>query len=565
MTTVPEQTRDTTQLLDLVFAEVALREGLVSQEILETGISALQELGQAGETNRSLRAVLVDRDLVKQQKVHDAHRRMALIDVTCVCCGNDVPLKRLKPDGQLRCPRCETTLGVTVAEVEDAAGTSIEERLSSFVLEASALFASSKKKETARPTPAEEPPTGKRERRNAIKRFEIDSILHCGPFGRLYLATPGGGEGEFALKVFNLDALPDARCFDRLDKALAIWNQAAEESLRATHSLLEENCVHYLVRPYFPVPFQSLSDLRLTDQNSRERVLHRVTVEIAKLHAEGKEHGNLKPSNILLRDDGHLDHVFLVDPCLHQLLPVTNELARWSLLLKACRYRSPEETDGLQPTAASDVYSLGWIFYAVLAGTPPFVGIPPYEVLRRQREGPCPTLEDARWRDVVAHMTARKPAERPANAGEVLSCVEQVLDGKTYSAPKLTARSATAELDDALGVSKGGRFHPRYVVGPLLLAVALGWIGWCMTSWRDTLAIFGSSEDRPKQLRTSLAKDAFRQTRSAAVADPNAAQELWEAFLANFPSSPFAEEAQRGLDLSEAGTVAPQSPTPSSE
>lgn len=105
------------------------------------------------------------------------------------------------------------------------------------------------------------------------------------------------------------------------------------------------------------------------------------------LHDRGFVHGDLKPGNILIGDDGR---ACLVDPlpsALRREQPITPQ------------YASPERAAGCRPATADDVYSLALVTYEAITGQHPFNRIPPAEALARRRFPVRPAkLDRAQWR-----------------------------------------------------------------------------------------------------------------------------------------------------------------------
>ncbi|MHB8328819.1 MAG: serine/threonine-protein kinase [Acidimicrobiales bacterium] len=85
-------------------------------------------------------------------------------------------------------------------------------------------------------------------------------------------------------------------------------------------------------------------------------------------HGRGLVHGNLKPSNLLLRADGVLK---VTDFGIARAVEVV-PLADAHMEMASAPYRSPEQAAGYPATSASDLYSLGIVAYLCLTGTLPF-------------------------------------------------------------------------------------------------------------------------------------------------------------------------------------------------
>lgn len=131
-------------------------------------------------------------------------------------------------------------------------------------------------------------------------------------------------------------------------------------------------------------------------------------------HAAGLVHRDVKPANLLLDRDGHVKITDFGIAYSASSAPVT----RTGLIVGTPAYLAPERVSGERATPASDVYALGIVAYECLAGHLPFVGSP-LEVATAHRDRPLPPLPasvPAGAAALVAELTAKDPAARPASA-----------------------------------------------------------------------------------------------------------------------------------------------------
>ena len=139
---------------------------------------------------------------------------------------------------------------------------------------------------------------------------------------------------------------------------------------------------------------------------------------LAHAHEAGLVHRDVKPQNLLLRDDGVLK---VADFGIARAAETT-ALTQIGTVLGTAAYLSPEQALGEQVTPAADVYALGAVLYELLAGRPPYEFDTLADLAAKQREEPItpvgelepevpPQVEDA-----VMRALARNPAYRPATA-----------------------------------------------------------------------------------------------------------------------------------------------------
>ncbi|WP_120998004.1 serine/threonine-protein kinase [Stutzerimonas urumqiensis] len=89
-------------------------------------------------------------------------------------------------------------------------------------------------------------------------------------------------------------------------------------------------------------------------------------------HRLGVLHGDLKPSNVMLADDGLRLFDFGLGQPLDSLLPGLPRLARHRFTAWTPRYAAPELLDGGELTAAADIYAVACVLYELSAGQHPF-------------------------------------------------------------------------------------------------------------------------------------------------------------------------------------------------
>jgi tRNA A-37 threonylcarbamoyl transferase component Bud32 len=147
-------------------------------------------------------------------------------------------------------------------------------------------------------------------------------------------------------------------------------------------------------------------------------------------HARGTIHRDVKPANILLDPDGTS---YLGDFGLVRLddMPGLTRRGDW---LGTAEYVSPEQVEGEQATAASDLYGLAAVAFEALTGRPPFVRREPSAVLLAHVREPVPDASEIRpglpvaVDATLARGMAKDPAERFANANSLVGDLRHALD-----------------------------------------------------------------------------------------------------------------------------------------
>jgi len=134
------------------------------------------------------------------------------------------------------------------------------------------------------------------------------------------------------------------------------------------------------------------------------------------LHAQGVIHGDLSPSNLAVDDRGHLK---ILD---FSALPGD---ASWGDVV-TLPYMAPERLNG-HPSAASDLFSLGTIFYEAFSGRHPRSGCRTMTELIRKEPSPL-SLPDPIAARIIDRMIVADPVNRFATAAAVKKALEGVFE-----------------------------------------------------------------------------------------------------------------------------------------
>ncbi len=203
----------------------------------------------------------------------------------------------------------------------------------------------------------------------------------------------------------------------------------------------------------------SLRDM-LTAKAERDRVLAlvaRLCGSLAYLHGEGIVHCDLKPGNVIVREDGAPILVDLglasnvVGAINREALDAVGDVGSGTIA-----YMAPERIQGELADPRADLYSLGCILYEIVAGQPPFVRQRPMEVAWAHLEtAPRPLVDVApdvslELDALVMRLLAKRPADRIGYAADVAAALgaESADDGprpRSY-----LYRPALAGREDAL-------------------------------------------------------------------------------------------------------------------
>lgn len=139
------------------------------------------------------------------------------------------------------------------------------------------------------------------------------------------------------------------------------------------------------------------------------------------VHGHGIVHRDVKPGNVLLREDGVTKLVDLGIATASDQTRITSS----GMVLGTAAYMAPEQLEGGETGPATDIYALAMVVYEALSGRRARSGKTPMELAHRIATSPPPDLREQLPQApelaavVLKQGMARDPAERPRSAGEL--------------------------------------------------------------------------------------------------------------------------------------------------
>jgi serine/threonine protein kinase len=262
-----------------------------------------------------------------------------------------------------------------------------------------------------------------------IPGYELLQRLGGGPMTSVYSARAIETDTLCAVKVLR-DDWGDA------ETGIKLLQREARAGLGVHHPhLVRVTHAHVTAPPYFLVmdllPGESLRrrlrrDFRLP-VNEAVWIARQICEALAALHATGFLHGDIKPDNVRLIDDGT---AVLIDLGFAHRLGENAAFLRAGYVLGTANYLAPEQCDPL-PTEdfQSDLFSLGAMLFEMLTGRLPY---PPGSLRQTFRRHRCDPPADIR-RSVanvppgLAALLSRLLAHRADDRPDAAAVVQQLI------------------------------------------------------------------------------------------------------------------------------------------
>lgn len=254
-----------------------------------------------------------------------------------------------------------------------------------------------------------------------IKGYRFIKRLAVSEHSAVYLALKESNERRMVLKV--LRQVPDLSdglgAFDRFLQEYEMIAELDHPNIVDIYDLGVSDDHAHIAMEYVPG-----GDLK---QRIAEGILEAEAIEymkqiagaLAQLHSLGILHRDLKPGNIMVRNNGSLA---LIDFGLAKRMRLEQEITSNGEIFGTPYYMSPEQGHADDVDERSDVYSLGIIFYEMLTGKKPFIGADAMSIILKHTKSPVPVLPHrlAGHQALINMLLAKRPADRIQTAGEVL-------------------------------------------------------------------------------------------------------------------------------------------------
>ncbi len=287
--------------------------------------------------------------------------------------------------------------------------------------------------------------------------YSIRRRLGRGGMGTVYEAEDALGQ-VVAVKTLATYLSEDAGLRRRFEAEIEALKGLRHPGIVRLLSFGEEDGLPFFAMEL--VPGRSLEDLlkegRTFSWGETIATAAAITRALKAAHDQGIVHRDLKPANLLFADASAADGgVKLADFGIARLFGETGQTQAGTVVGTA-EYMAPEQASGAVVDHRADLYALGLVMYAMLAGRPPFRGAQVLEVLVRQRREPPPRVTTIvsdvppALDQLIDKLLAKKPDERPASALAVGRLLETI--GRDAGPPATStgpASGATVRADRA--------------------------------------------------------------------------------------------------------------------
>ena len=285
----------------------------------------------------------------------------------------------------------------------------------------------------------------------SVGPYKITEYVAQGGMATIFKAYQATLDRYVALKVIHPALKQDQAFVARLKREAAIIAKLNHPNIVSVYDFGDDDGLPYLVLQF--VQGKTLKDVMRDEQFTAPQILkiiRPVARALAYAHDKGVLHRDVKPSNVLIDQDGQ---VYLSDFGLARITQSGESTMSQDMMIGSPQYISPEQARGENVGPGTDIYSLGVVMYEMFAGRVPFQGDTPYATILAQigTPPPPPRSINPQIRPVVEQVLlkalAKEPTERYGTMREMLKALENAVQGpreEEFAPPMLQSDQSLA-------------------------------------------------------------------------------------------------------------------------
>ena len=286
-------------------------------------------------------------------------------------------------------------------------------------------------------------------KKNVIaNRYEVIQHIGQGGMADVFRAVDAILNREVAIKILRSD-LSDNVSILRFEREAQAAAALAHPNIVEIYDVGDYKGHHYIVMEYIPgLTLKQIIRNRAPLLNEEAvDIMKQLTSATTEAHSRGIIHRDLKPQNVIIKGDGTakiLDFGIATAKGSMQLTQANN-------VMGSVHYLAPELAKGDNATPQSDIYSLGVVFYEMLAGDVPFKADQAVQVALKHMREDFPNIRSINpdvpqsIANIIARATAKDPLKRYLSAKEMYDDLNTCLSPERLNEEPLVIENKPVE------------------------------------------------------------------------------------------------------------------------
>ncbi len=256
----------------------------------------------------------------------------------------------------------------------------------------------------------------------AVDGYRVLRKIGEGGMAQVYLAQHLASDRPRVLKLVRLTDAHESETAKRFIQEYALLMQSSHPNVARVYQHGHESGYAYMAMEYF-----AGGDLRglmraPCEPSTAVAALIQIAGGITVVHRLGVVHRDLKPDNIMIRDDGSMA---IADFGIAKKVGDTHGPTQHGDILGTPYYLSPEQVLGVPADHRADIYSLGVMFYEMLSGKRAYVADTAMGLMHQHAHSPVPLLAGGleRYQPLLERMMNKDKHRRFGGASEIIDFV----------------------------------------------------------------------------------------------------------------------------------------------
>ncbi len=315
-----------------------------------------------------------------------------------------------------------------------------------------------------------------------IQNYKVSHLLGSGGMGEVWAGAHLYMDRKVAIKALHQSLVSNPEIRGRFKNEAVTMSQLEHPNIVRLYDYIEQNDGVYLVMEYVdgdPLDQYILRKTGPIPEGQARQLFEQMLLGLQYAHQHGVIHRDIKPSNFMVTPQ---KQVLILDFGIAKLLEsVGPQRTKAGTRIGTVLYMSPEQVQGHETDARSDIYALGVTLFQMLTGQCPYPNdASEYDVYQRIVNEPLPRAASfypavsAEMQALIDKATAKKPQDRFQNCADFLAA----LLGKSTITP-VTAKATIDQASEkkAANAAKSKKKRMHWALKTMIWLVVLGGIG----------------------------------------------------------------------------------------